>query len=149
MARVTRDLFVGQLREFGGEFFENGWHEFLLEGTPPPSLFAQNLQKIEVRVGTSVEYNLQNLQNKGHRATSVANTKARRLAWAASGYTLIVAVRSSDAPFLSMEMQLAGATIRRGLAPTHEHAKRTGRRVFLFLSFELGMELGAPGCSRF
>ena len=46
VARVAGDLFVGQLREFGGEFVENGWHDFLLVGdTPSPVTFCAKSSK--------------------------------------------------------------------------------------------------------
>ena len=70
VAGVAGDLFVGQLREFGREFVESGWHDFLLVGRPPPpSLFAQSLHKIRVRGGLQSNANLQSIQNKGHRST--------------------------------------------------------------------------------
>ena len=120
MARVSGDLFVGQLREFGGDFFKNGWHGFLLVGRPPPpSLFAQNLQKIEVRVGSKWAANLQSLQNKGHRVTLGCKIfipksfgrrrEDRRAPQAASGYTLILSVASSDVPFSPFTWMREGA----------------------------------------
>ena len=46
VARVAGDLFVGQLREFGGDFVESGWHFFLLvREYPLPRHFLRKIFK--------------------------------------------------------------------------------------------------------
>src|SRR6185437_4626263 len=55
VAGVAGDLFVGQLGEFGRDFVESGWHDFLLVGeTPSPVTF---LRKVFIRLWLGVDFN--------------------------------------------------------------------------------------------